>query len=193
MPNIENVKKLREQTGAGVLDCQNALKEAKEDLDKALEILRKKGEKLMTKKQIRSTNEGIVEAYVHNNNKIGVLVSLVCETDFVARNEEFKELAHDLAMQVAATDPKWTKPEDVPKKEIDKEREIIKEEVPKDKPEKVQNKIIEGKLNKFYSQFCLLEQPWIKEEEKKIKELIQEKIAKLGENIQVENFIRFEL
>jgi len=193
MPNIENVKKLREQTGAGVLDCQKALKEANNDLDKAIEILRKKGQKIMAKKQSRCTNEGIVESYIHTNNKIGVLVVLVCETDFVARNKEFKELAHDLAMQIAANNPQWIKPEDIPSEIVKKEKELIQENLSQDKPQQVQDKIIQGKLNKFYAEVCLLEQPFIKEEDKKIKELIQEKVAKLGENIQISQFIRFEI
>ncbi len=193
MSKIENIKELREQTGSGVLDCQKALKEANNDLEKAIEILRKKGKKIMAQKQSRSTNEGVIEAYVHNNNKIGVLVTLVCETDFVARNKEFKELAHDLAMQVAANNPQWIKPEDVPEEVIAQERKIIKEGLPQNKDLQIQEKIINGRLDKFYTEVCLLEQPFIKEDDKKIKELIQEKVAKLGENIQVSNFIRFEL
>jgi elongation factor Ts len=193
MSKIENIKELRDKTGAGVLDCQKALKEANNDLDKAIEILRKKGQKIMAKKQSRCTNEGIVESYIHTNNKIGVLVVLVCETDFVARNKEFKELAHDLAMQIAANNPQWIKPEDIPSEIIKKEKELIQENLSQDKPQQVQDKIIQGKLNKFYAEVCLLEQPFIKEEDKKIKELIQEKVAKLGENIQISQFIRFEI
>jgi len=190
---LEIIKQLREKTGAGILECQQTLKEANNDIEKAVELLRKKGEKIMAKKQTRTVNEGIVESYIHNNRKIGVLLELVCETDFVARNKEFQELAHDLAMQIAATDPQWLKIEDVPEDIVSKEKEIAQASLPQDKPEEVKEKILQGKLEKFYNQFCLLEQNFIKDETKKIIDLIQEKIAKLGENIQVKRFIRFQL
>ncbi len=190
---LEIIKQLREKTGAGILECQQTLKEANNDIEKAVELLRKKGEKIMAKKQTRTVNEGIVESYIHNNRKIGVLLELVCETDFVARNKEFQELAHDLAMQIAAADPQWLKIEDVPEDIVSKEKEIAQASLPQDKPEEVKEKILQGKLEKFYNQFCLLEQNFIKDETKKIIDLIQEKIAKLGENIQVKRFIRFQL
>jgi len=187
------VKNLRQATGAGILECKKALEEAKGDLDKAVEILRKIGQKILDKKQDRKVKEGLIESYVHSNGKIGVLVEVVCETDFVARNREFKELAHDLAMQVAAVCPYWVKPEDVPQEVLEKEREIAKEGLPKDKPAQVIEKIIEGKIKKFYAQTCLLEQTFIKDEKLTIRELVKEKVAKLGENIQVRRFVRFQI
>lgn len=187
------VKNLRQATGAGILECRKALDEGGGNLDKAAEILRKKGQKIFDKKQDREVKEGLIEAYVHSNGKIGVLVEVVCETDFVARNKEFRELAHDLAMQVAAVCPLWVKPEDVPRDVLEKEKEIAKEGLPKDKPAQVTEKIIEGKIQKFYTQTCLLEQPFIKDEKLTIRELIKEKVAKLGENIQVKKFIRFQI
>ncbi len=187
------IKQLRQLTGAGIVECQKVLKEAKGDLDKAVEILRKKGQKVAASKQIRTTNEGIVEAYIHTNKKIGVLVELVCETDFVARNEEFKQLAHNLAMQVAAVSPRWVRPEDIPGVVLKKEKEIYQANLPKGKPEEVAKKIIDGKLKKFYTEACLLKQPFIKDDKITIEELIKNKIAKLKENIQVKRFIRFSL
>lgn len=187
------VKNLRQATGAGILECKKALEEAKGDLDKAVEILRKRGQKILDKKQDREVKEGLIESYVHSNGKIGVLVEVVCETDFVARNREFKELAHDLAMQVAAVCPYWVKPEDVPQEVLEKEREIAKEGLPKDKPAQVIEKIIEGKIKKFYAQTCLLEQTFIKDEKLTIREMVKEKVAKLGENIQVRRFVRFQI
>lgn len=187
------IKKLREISGAGIVNCQKALKESQGNLDKALEILRKKGQKLAQSKGSRSTNQGLIEPYIHIDGKIGVLVEVVCETDFVAKNEEFKELAHDLAMQVAATNPKWVSSEDIPAETRDKEKEIYSQNIDKAKPVEMRNKIINGKLKKFYAEVCLLSQPFIKDDKIVIQELIQNKIAKLGENIQVKRFIRFSL
>ena len=187
------IKKLREISGAGIVNCQKALKESQGNLDKALEILRKKGQKLAQSKGSRSTNQGLIEPYIHIDGKIGVLVEVVCETDFVAKNEEFKELAHDLAMQVAATNPKWVSSEDIPAETRDNEKEIYSHNIDKAKPVEMRNKIINGKLKKFYAEVCLLSQPFIKDDKIVIQELIQNKIAKLGENIQVKRFIRFSL
>jgi elongation factor Ts len=191
--DLKIIKQLRETTGVGILECQKALDESNGDINLAIEILRKQGQKIVEKKQNRVTNSGIIEAYVHSNKKIGVLIELVCETDFVARNSEFLDLAHDLAMQVAAANPHWIKPEDVPVEILSKEKEIASEGVPTDKPESMREKIINGKLEKFYTESCLLDQPFIKEEKIKIKDLIQGKVAKLGENIQVRKFTRFAL
>ena len=187
------IKKLREISGAGIVNCQKALKESQGNLDKALEILRKKGQKLAQSKGSRSTNQGLIEPYIHIDGKIGVLVEVVCETDFVAKNEEFKELAHDLAMQVAATNPKWVSSEDIPAETRDNEKEIYSHNIDKAKTVEMRNKIINGKLKKFYAEVCLLSQPFIKDDKIVIQELIQNKIAKLGENIQVKRFIRFSL
>ncbi len=193
MSDSKIIKDLRQATGAGILECQKAINEAKNDLVKAMEILRKRGQKIVDKKLDREVKEGVVEAYIHSNNKIGVLVELVCETDFVARNKEFKELAHDLAMQVAATNPQWIRPEDIPCEVLEKEREIANEGLPKDKPAQMTEKIIEGKLRKFYAQTCLEEQLFIKDEKLIINDLVKGKIVKLGENIQIRKFIRFEI
>ena len=189
----KKLKQLREISGAGVLDCQKALKESRGDLDRAMELLRKKGQKIAQTKESRSTNEGIIESYIHSNKKIGVLVQLVCETDFVARGEEFKQLAHDLAMQVAATNPLWISPEDIPLDTLEKEKEIYSQDLDSGKPQNIREQIINGKLQKFYSETCLLNQRFIKDETITIKELIQNKIARLGENISVKRFIRFIL
>ncbi|MFA6145917.1 MAG: translation elongation factor Ts [Patescibacteria group bacterium] len=191
--DLDIVKQLREKTGLGIVECQKALKQSDGNIEKAIEALRKSGEKLVATKQSRDTNQGIVEAYVHSNKKIAVLLELVCETDFVSRNEEFSELAHNLAMQVAALNPKWVSPEDVPQEILEKEKEIYSADLPKDKPGEVIEKILNGKIQKFYSEFCLLKQPFIKDDKFVIEDLVKEKIAKFGENIKVKRFIRFAL
>ncbi|MDD5626300.1 MAG: translation elongation factor Ts [Patescibacteria group bacterium] len=191
--DLDIVKQLREKTGLGIVECQKALKQSDGNIEKAIEALRKSGEKLVATKQSRDTNQGIVEAYVHSNKKIAVLLELVCETDFVSRNEEFSELAHNLAMQVAALNPKWVSPEEVPQEILEKEKEIYSADLPKDKPAEVIEKILNGKIQKFYSEFCLLKQPFIKDDKFVIEDLVKEKIAKFGENIKVKRFIRFAL
>ncbi len=191
---MEMVRKLRDMTGAGVMDCKKALEEAEGDFDKAVEILRKKGAAKAAKKAGRATTEGIITSYVHFNGKIGVLLELNCETDFVARTDEFKELAYNLAKQVAAMSPRWVSRENVPEEVIEKEKEIYREQL-KDsgKPENVIEKIIEGKLNKFFEEYCLLEQDYIFEEGKKVQDIVTEAIAKIGENIKVSRFVRMEV
>lgn len=190
----ETIKQLRQITGAGVLDCQEALKESNDDLDKAIEFLRKKGQKFANNKGARTTNEGVVESYIHSNHKIGVLLELVCETDFVARNEEFKKLAHDIALHIAAANPQWKEREEVPTEIIEKEKQIYRETLKNEKkPEEIIEKIAENKLEKFYSTSCLLEQGFVKDDKITIKALTQAMTAKLGENIQVKRFIRFSL
>ncbi|MFN3301685.1 MAG: translation elongation factor Ts [Patescibacteria group bacterium] len=192
--NIDLIKKLRERTGAGILDCQKALSETKGDLEKAEEILRKKGQKIVASKSQRETKAGIIGVYLHNNERVAALVELACETDFVAKNKEFKELAHDLAMQIVAMNPLYIKPEDIPQEILEKEKEIYREEMAKEKkPANILEKIIEGKLEKFYQTVCLLKQPFIKDQNIRIEDLIKTKIARLGENIQVKRFIRFEM
>jgi elongation factor Ts len=189
----EMVKELREKTGAGVLDCRNALRDVEGDFDKAAEILRKKGLALAEKKAEREANEGLIEAYVHAGGKLGVLVELNCETDFVARTDEFRELAHDVALQVAATNPQYLAPGDVPADVVEREREWQRQQVAPGKSEEVVDKILEGKLDKYFGDVCLLEQPFIKDESVTIRELITNTIAKLGENIHMRRFARFEL
>lgn len=190
----ETIKKLRQATGAGILDCQEALKESNNDLEKAIEFLRKKGQQMASDKGLRETKEGVVEAYIHSNNKIGVLLELVCETDFVARNEEFKKLAHEIALHIAAANPRWKDREEVPVETIEKEKQIYRETLKKEnKPAEIIEKILENKIEKFYSTSCLLEQNFIKDDQQTITDLIQAMIAKLGENIQVRRFVRFAL
>ena len=191
-----DVKKLRDATGAGMMDCKKALVEADGDFDKAVEILRIKGAAKAAKKAGRNAGEGIIFSYIHHNEKIGVLLELNCETDFVARTEEFHELAKQISLQIASMRPRWVKREEVPEEIIAKEREIYKEEMKESgKPEHVIEKIVENKVNKFYEDNCLLEQDFVFAEKKgtKIKDLITEAIAKIGENIQVSRFARFEI
>jgi elongation factor Ts len=190
---VELIKELRGRTGAGVLDCRNALENVEGDLDKATELLRKRGLALAAKKAEREAREGLVEAYVHAGGKLGVLVELNCETDFVARTSDFRELAHDLALQVAATDPQYLAPEDVPSDVQEREREWQRQQIGPGKSEEVVEKILEGKLRKFYQEVCLLEQPFIRDESITIRELVTGRIATLGENIKVRRFARFEL
>ncbi|AEX86229.1 elongation factor Ts [Marinitoga sp. 1135] len=190
------VKKLRDATGAGMMDCKKALEEANGDFDKAVEILRKKGAAKAAKKAGRSTGEGIIYSYIHHNERIGVLLELNCETDFVARTDEFHELAKQISLQIASMNPKWLKKEDVPEEIIAKEKEIYAEEMKNSgKPEHVIEKIVENKLNKFFETNCLLEQEFVFADEKgtKIKDLITNAIAKIGENIKVSRFVRYEI
>lgn len=190
---VDMVKELRERTGAGVLDCRNALQEVGGDFDKAATLLRKKGLAIAAKKAEREAKEGLVEAYIHSGGRLGVLLELNCETDFVARTADFRELAHDLAMQIAATNPQYLTPQDIPTDVLEGQRRREREQVEGDKPEEVVERILEGKLKKYYQEVCLLEQPFIKDEGVSIRELMTAKIAKLGENIKVRRFARFEL
>lgn len=188
------VKELRERTGAGMMECKKALEEAGGDMEKAAEILRKKGIAKAEKKASRSTKEGIIGAYIHMGGKIGVLVEVNCETDFVARTDEFQNLVKDIAMQIAAMNPKYVSREDVPEEVIEKEKAIYREQaLASGKPEHVVDRIVEGKLNKFFEEVCLLEQAFIKDDSKKVKDIITEAIAKLGENIRVARFARFQV
>lgn len=194
MSSAEVIKKLREQTGAGMADIKSALDEAKGDAVKAIEILRKSGAKIAGKKAERTTKEGLVDCYIHSNGKMGVLVSVACETDFVAMNADFKEFVHELALQVAATNPTYLTPEQVPAEIIAKEKEIYAEQLKAEgKPEAMLEKIMAGKLEKFYAEVCLLKQPYIKDDKITIEGLLHNLIGKIGENIQIKQFIRFSL
>ncbi len=189
-----SVKELREKTGAGIMDCKKALAESGGDLDKAVDYLRRKGLAAAAKKMGRVAAEGLVGAYIHPGGKIGVLVELNCETDFVARTAEFQALLKDMAMQIAAANPRYVRPEDVPLEELEREKEIYRRQaLDSGKPEKVVDKIIEGKMERFYSEFCLLEQPFIKDPDLKVGDLIKNAVAKLQENIQVRRFARYHL
>jgi len=188
------VKELRSVTGAGVLDCKNALEEANGDFDKAVELLKKKGLAAAAKRAGRAAKDGIIGHYVHMDGRVAALVEVNCETDFVARTEEFQTLAHDLAMQVVAGRPQYLSKEDVPAEVLEKEREIYRAQM-KDsgKPEHIIDRIVEGKLQKFYTEVCLLEQPFIKDDDLTVKDLIAQTIARTGENIRVRRFVRYEL
>lgn len=190
----EMVKNLREATNAGVLDCKKALSETAGDFEAAVEILRKKGLATAAKKASREANEGIIGTYVHGGSKIATLVEVNCETDFVARTEQFQQLAKDLAMHVTAARPLWVNREDVPGDTIDKEKEIYREQMAgSGKPAHVIEKIVDGKLDKWYSEVVLMEQPFIKDSDVVIKDLITSSIAALGENIKVRRFSRLEV
>ena len=190
--DVEKIKKLREKTGAGMMDCKEALSEAKGDIEKAIEFLRKKGIALASKKSSRAAKEGIIASYIHMNHRVGVLVEVNSETDFVARNEEFKKFVKEITMQIAAACPFYISRDDVPKEELDKEIEIIKEQN-KDKPAQSMDKIIHGRLEKFYKEYCLLEQPFIKDESIDIKTMLTDLIGKIGENIVIRRFARYQL
>lgn len=190
----QSIIKIREMTGAGMVDVKNALEEAGGEIDKAVEILRKKGVIKAAAKAERQTKEGLVHAYIHANGKVGALVAVACETDFVARNQAFQALVHDIAMQVAAGNPLYLSPEEIPPIDLEKEknlqREILKAE---GKPEAMIEKILEGKMQKFYSEVCLLNQPFIKDDKITVEQLIKQTVATIGENIQVKRFARFVL
>lgn len=188
------VVELRNKTGLGMMDCKKALVDCDGDIEKAVEYLRKKGLSVASKKAERVTSNGIIEAYIHMGGKIGVLIELNCETDFVARTDEFKILAHELAMQVAATNPKYFSREDVPSEVIEKEKEIYRMQcITEKKPESAIEKIVLGKVERFFNTECFLEQSFIKEPDKKVQDIITENIAKLGENIKVKRFVRYLL
>jgi len=188
----QQVKELRERTGLGMMKCKEALQATDGDLDKAVEYLRKQGLRTAEKKAGRETSEGVIASYVHSNSKIGVLVELRCETDFVARSDDFRQLGRDLAMQVAAAKPVAVSKDDVPEDVLERERAIYREQF-KDKPPQAIEKIVEGKLQAFYKEHCLLDQPFIKNPKVSIEDHIKSVIAKLGENITVARFVRFEL
>jgi len=188
------VKKLRELTGAGMMECKAALTEAKGDIEQATTILRKRGLAQATKKAGRSTNEGLIGSYIHMGGKIGVLVEVNCESDFVARTDDFQSLAREIAMHIAAASPVYVRREDIPVDVLDREREIYRAQMKdQNKPAQVIEKIVEGKLNSFYEQVCLLDQPSIRDPKVTIGQLVTQAIAKLGENIAVPRFVRFKL
>lgn len=192
--DIAKIRELRERTGVGVLDCKNALVSTKGDIDKAIDYLRKKGIAKAEKKLERKTEEGIVEAYIHPGAKLGVLVEIGCETDFVAHTDEFKRLARDVAMQVAAVNPICISRNDIPEERLKREREIYEAQVKElGKPDKVIEKIVASKMENFYKEACLLEQSFIKQPDITIDDLIKEHIAKIGENIKVNRFVRFKI
>jgi elongation factor Ts len=192
--SVESVKKLREQTGAGVLDCKKALAECGCDIEKAVIMLREKGIASAAKRMGRATANGIVSAYIHAGGRIGVLVEMNCETDFVARTDDFQNLAREIAMHVAAEDPRYIGREEVPAEILEQEKSIFRNQaLGEGKPEKVVEKIVEGKLATFYKQACLLDQPYVRDDSKTIGDLIKEVMGRLGENIVLRRFVRFQL
>jgi len=188
------VKELRERTGAGMMDCKKALAEVGGDMEKAIEFLREKGLAAAAKKAGRIAAEGIVESYIHGGGRIGVLLEINCETDFVAKNEDFRALAKDIAMQIAAAKPEYVRREEVPAEAVEKEREILRAQALNEgKPEKIVEKMVEGRIEKYFKEVCLLEQPFIKDNDKTVQQVINEVIAKIGEKIDVRRFTRYEM
>lgn len=188
------VKELREKTGAGMMDCKKALDEANGDVAKASEILREKGLAAAKNKAGRIATEGLVESYIHAGGRIGVLVEVNCETDFVAKTDSFREFVKDVAMQIAASNPKYVSRDQVPQEELDKEKEILRNQALNEgKPAHIVDKMVEGRMSKYYEEFCLLEQSFIKDPDKTIQTLLNEKISTIGENISIRRFVRFEL
>jgi elongation factor Ts len=196
--SAQDIKALREKTGAGIMECKAALTEAQGDQEKAIDILRKRGLASARKREGRSTTEGVVGSYIHMGGKIGVLVEINCETDFVARTSEFQGFVHDIAMQICAVEPRYVRRDEVPDAELHKEREIAREQAlgdpkMKGKPEAVIEKVVEGRLSKFFAEAVLEEQPFIKDQAKTIGDLVKEVIAKTGENVRIRRFTRYKL
>jgi elongation factor Ts len=187
------VKELRESTGAGMMDCKKALVETDGNMEKAVEALRKKGLATAAKKAGRIASEGLVEAYIHGGGRIGVMVEVNIETDFAAKNQDFKDFCHDVAMQIAAHSPLYVRREEVPAEVIEKEREILKAQAVKEgKPEAIAEKMVNGRIEKYYAEVCLLEQAFIKDPDKTVEQVLKEKIALIGENMNIRRFVRFE-
>lgn len=194
MISAKQIADLRARTGSGMMDCKKALEEANGDEEKAIDFLRKKGMAKAAKKAEREAREGVIEAYIHSNGKIGVLVEVLSETDFVAKNTEFKEFAHDVALHIAAMNPKYVSADETPAEEIEKEKAIYLEEVKASgKPADIAEKIVEGKIKKFKEEYALLSQPFVKDPTKTVGELLNEKIAKIGEKLEIKRFCRFEI
>lgn len=194
MVSAKLVKELREKTGAGMMDCKKALTETEGNMDKAIEYLREKGLAAAAKKSGRVAAEGLVESYIHGNGRIGVLVEVNCETDFVAKNIEFQQLVKDIAMQIAAANPLYITKEEVPQEVIEKEKEILMAQAMNEgKPANIAEKMVVGRIEKFFKEICLLEQPFIKDPDVTIQKLLNEKIAKIGENMTIRRFVRFNL
>lgn len=188
------VKELRERTGAGMMDCKKALAESAGDLGKAVDYLREKGLAAAAKKAGRIATEGLIESYIHGGGRIGVLTEVNCETDFVAKTDEFKTFVRDIALQIAASKPEYVRREEVPAETIDKEKEILRAQALNEgKPEKIVDRMVEGRIEKYYKEVCLLEQPFIKNPDVSVQQYLTEKIAKIGENINIRRFVRFEL
>ncbi len=194
MSNLELIKQLRGETGISLNECKKALEESNNDIEKAKDILKKQGQNMAIKKSGRETGEGIIDSYIHDNKKIGVLIDLRCESDFVARSDDFKNLSKEICLQIAAMGPLFVKEEDVPQDIIEKEKSIYLEQlVAEGKPKEMIDKIAEGKIKSYMKESCLMSQPWIKDNSKTIKNLVEEVIGKIGENITVRRFTRYEI
>ena len=188
------VKQLREKTGAGIMDCKEALSECEGDIPKAIDFLRTKGLATAAKRAGRAMTEGVIQSYIHMGGKLGVLVEVNCETDFVAKNEDFQDFSKNIAMQIAATNPVAIRPEDVPEETVNKEREIYRAQVLEmGKPEKIADKIVDGKLKKYFDENCLLNQAYVRDPDITVADLLNEMIAKIGENITIDRFVRFQI
>lgn len=194
-PKPEEIKELRRVTGAGMLDCKTVLVETEGDVSKATDVLRKKGLAVAAKKSARMASMGLIASYIHLGGKVGVLVEVNCESDFVAKTDIFKELVKDISMQIAAANPLYVKPEDVPEDDLAREKDVQMDRLKQegDKPENILEKIIEGRMKKYYSEICLLEQGFIKDDSKTVQDLLNEAIAKLGENIVIGKFTRYQI
>ncbi len=192
--SIEQIKQLREKTGAGMMDCKRALEESNGDMEQAVVALRKKGIQVATKREGKTASEGIVYSYIHAGSQVGTMVEINCETDFVARSEPFVNFAKEVAMQIAAMQPRYIGREDVPPEDLDKEREILVEQAKAEgKPDHIVEKIVEGRLNKFYSTYCLLEQPYVRDDSLTIQDLLNDLMAKTGEKIVIRRFVRYQV
>ncbi len=192
--NIEQIKKLREETGVSMMECKKALEKSGGDVEKAKKFLREKGEKVLEKRSGKIAGEGVIESYIHSNKKVGVLLDIRCESDFVAKSEDFNELAHELCLQIVAAKPQYISEEDVPEDVINEEKEIVlKQHEKSGKPENIIQKIVEGRVEKFKKEVVLVLQPWVKDEKKTIQDIVNEKIAKIGERIIIQRFERFEI
>lgn len=188
------IKELRVASGAGMLNCKKALEETNGDIEKAVELLREKGMSAASKKSSRIAAEGIVDSYIHLGGKIGVLVEVNCETDFVAKTDDFKSFVKDIAMHIAAINPQYVSKEDIPKEIVEKEKSILKAQALNEgKPENIVDKMVEGRINKFYKEICLLEQPFVKDGDKTVEDIVKEQIVKIGENVQVRRFTRYQM
>lgn len=193
MISASMVKELRERTGVGMMDCKKALQDSDGDIEKAIELLREKGLASAAKKAGRIAAEGIVESYIHGGGRIGVLVEINCETDFVAKTDEFKALAKDIAMHIAATSPKYVSREEIPQSELDEEKSILKAQALNEgKPEKIIDKMVAGRIEKYIKEICLMDQPFVKDPDKTVQEVLNEKISTMGENMNIRRFVRFE-
>ena len=190
--SAKDVAELRQRTGVGMMECKKALQEASGNLEAAVDLLRARGAQMAAKKADRATNQGWIGSYIHSNGKIGVIVEVLCETDFVAKNDQFQELIRDIAMHIAAMNPQALNPEELDQEVVERERAVFMEQV-QDKPENIRGNIVEGKLNKFYSEVCLLKQAFVKDDKKSIEQVITDSIATIGENIQLTRFHRLEI